>query len=167
MIQYIPASVILGGVYLTSQIAGNKVGQVLPTTQAKYSTIVDSNNNKIQFLGRLQKYLYFIGYRLIQTIGIADHLDKDLKMMRLPRCLVNHTMAAARQVVVQELQLQLFCCCKGQRYRKLGKNYASKPPCRFLHFEEVLKHKFCISFFGRQADQNQAKITLKLGIFYH
>ena len=114
MIQYIPASVILGGVHLTSQVAGNKVGQVLPTTQAMYSTIVDSNNNKIQILGRLQKYLYFIGYRQIQTIGIADHLDKDLKMMRLPRCLVNHTMAAARQVVVEELPLQLIFVAKGK-----------------------------------------------------
>ena len=137
MIQYIPASIILGGNYLTRYVAGNKAGQALPTTQAMYSTIVDSNNNKIQLLGRLQKYLYFIGYRQIQTIGIADHLDKDLNMMRLPRCLVNHTMAAARQIVVEELPLQLFCCCKGQRYHKLCKNYASKPPCRFLHFDKI------------------------------
>ena len=163
MIQYIPASVILGGVHLTSYVAGNKAGQALPTTQAMYSTIVDCNNNKIQFLGRLQKYLHFIGYRQIQTIGIADHLDNYLQMMRLPGCLEIYTMAAAREDSSRGVPLQLFCCCKGQRYRKLGKNYASKPPCRFLHFEEVLKH----NFFERQADQNQAKITLKLGKFYH
>ena len=158
MIQYIPSSVILGGVYLTSQVAGNKAGQALPTTQAMYSTIVDNNNNKIQFLGRLQTYLYFIGYRQIQTIGIADHLDKDLKMMMLPRCLVIHTMAAARQVVVEELHCNYFYCCKGQRYHKLCKNYASKPPCRFLHIEEVLKHNFCIIFL----EDRQTRIRQKL-----